>query len=172
MIVRTLSRALVVTSCAVVLAACGSSSGASPGGSDASSSIGPTVASSPDAATVAAVTQAYQTFFAPASTAAQVEGAIQNGARFHDAIAAEGSSKYTGTSGVKVEKVVVQSPDVAHVTFSVTSNGSVVLPGASGYAVRVDGSWKLAATTFCQLLTLEGTAPATCRQAAATALPS
>lgn len=163
-----LSRALAVASGAMVLAAC--SSGGHAGTPTASPSSA--ASSSVDAATRAAVRKAYETFFAPDSTADQVETVVQNGAQFHDVIAAEGSSQYSGTSGVKIDKVTLQSADLAHVTFSVTSNGAVVLPGASGYAVHVGESWKLAATTFCQLLTLEGTAPATCKQAAATALPS
>lgn len=167
MIVRAVSCWVAVVAGAVVLAACGGSSGTS--GSPATS---PSALASADTATVAAVTKAYETFFAPESTAAQVESVVQNGAQFRDAILAEGDSQYTGTSGVKIDKVTLQSTDVARVTFSVTSNGAVVLPGASGYAVRIGGSWKLAATTFCQLLTLQGTAPAACKQASATALPS
>lgn len=177
MIVRAILRGLAAAGVTVVLAACGSSGDAGGDATTASpAQTTPSSASTPstaDEVTVAAVTKAYQTFFASDSTAEQVEAAIQNGTRFHDTIAAEGSSKYSGTSGVKVTAVTLQSPDVAHVTFSVTSNGAVVLPGASGYAVRSgDGTWQVAAATFCQLLTLEGTAPAACKQAAATALPS
>jgi hypothetical protein len=66
----------------------------------------------------------------------------------------------------------MQSAHVAKVTFTVTIDGSPMLPGASGYAVNDAGSWKMAATTFCELVTLEGTAPESCKDPKQTALPT
>jgi hypothetical protein len=53
----------------------------------------------------------------------------------------------------------------------VYSNGKPALPGASGLAVRQGGKWKVAAQTFCQLLTLQGDAPHACNDPKITAVP-
>ena len=54
----------------------------------------------------------------------------------------------------------MDSADVADVTFGIKHNGKVLLGGIAGKAVRENGTWKVADTTFCTLLKLEGTAPA------------
>ena len=46
-----------------------------------------------------------------------------------------------------------------------------LLPDADGYAVRINGSWKVAATTFCSLLTLQGDSAPACKDPSVTALP-
>jgi hypothetical protein len=132
------------------------------------SSVNPT----PDAATVAAITAAYDTFFAPNSTDAEVANAVQNGEALTAPLSSQNYSQYQGHTAVKVTKVEMQSPVVAHVTFDVSLDGQLILPGAKGYAVRENGSWKLAATTFCQLLTLEGTKSNLCKDPKETALPT
>jgi hypothetical protein len=126
----------------------------------------------PDAATLAAVTAAYNTFFDPKSTDAQVTNSVQNGDALTGAVGNVDMSQYQGHSGVKVTKVVMQSPNVAKVTFDVSLDGQVILPNASGYAVKVGGDWKLAATTFCQLLTIEGTSTPLCKDPKETSFPT
>jgi hypothetical protein len=136
------------------------------------SSTPSSVNSTPDAATLAAVTDVYNTFFDPKSTDAEVENSVQNGAALTGAVANVNHSQYQGHSGVKVTKVEMQSPVVAKVTFDVSLDGQVILPNASGYAVKIGGDWKLAATTFCQLLTIEGTKTDLCKDPKETAFPT
>jgi hypothetical protein len=64
------------------------------------------------------------------------------------------------------------NPNVAKTTFTLVSGGKPLLPGATGYAVKEGGTWKVAATTFCQLLSLQQAAPAQCHDASITAFPS
>lgn len=153
----------------VVLAACDSS-----GRSGTSSPPASAAGSSADASIVAAVTKAYETFFAPDSTDQQIADSVQNGETLVVPAQAQDQSKYQGKSGVTLSSVTMQSPIVAKVIFTVTIDGSPMLPNASGYAVRDAGSWKMAATTFCDLVMLEDmkTAPKACSDPAQTAFPT
>jgi hypothetical protein len=153
----------------LVLAACGSSSSSSA----ASISTPPSpAATSANPEVVAGVTGAYEQFFDPKSTDQQVRDAVQNGQKLADAVSQADHSSYQGHAGVKVTDVEMQSPIVAKVTFTVTLDDKPILPNASGYAVLDGGTWKMAATTFCQLLQVEGDAPALCADASATAFPT
>ena len=160
----------VLVLCAV-LTACGSSNDSV--GEGASSTPAP-VGSSPDATTLAAITKAYDTFFAPDSSDQQIADSVQNGQELVVPEQAQDQSKYQGKSGVVVNSVTMQSGTVAKVTFTVTIDGSPMLPNAPGYAVQDGGTWKIAATTFCQLVTLENinTVPKGCTDPAQTAFPS
>lgn len=156
--------------------ACSSSGGAGP----APTSVG-TQANTPsavatsgvpaDAATTAAIGKAYATFFGSSSTLAQSQAALQHGDKFTATLKAEGSSSYAQKSGAKVTSVRLLRPDVAAVTFSITSGGSVMLPDAPGYAVKSGDTWQVAAKTFCGLMKLQQQAPAACDDPAVTALP-
>jgi hypothetical protein len=70
-----------------------------------------------------------------------------------------------------VASVRLTKPNLAVVTFTIRVAGQVVLPDSKGYAVLEDGEWKVAANTFCQLLTLQGSAPEECKDKSFTALP-
>jgi hypothetical protein len=182
-IVRTIGRGtagLVL----LVLAACGSSGG-SPGDTasvpatasgSSLASPAPATASSAggtpaDVPTTAAINRAYATFFGSSSTAAQSQAALQHGALFAAALRAQGSSSYADRSSASVDSARLTAPDVAAVSFTIRSGGSVLLDRVPGLAVRTDGRWQVAAKTFCDLVTLEGDAPAACKDPAAIALP-
>lgn len=164
-----------VLAAVTVLAGC-SSSGSAKGGKDASTaSSAPSSASvsagpAADPATTQAVTAAFQTFFSNTSTAAQSQAALQHGDKFTKTLEEQGKSSYADKSSAKVTAVhTSSSPDVVSVAFTV-STGSLTLP-FQGYAVRTAGTWQVAAKTFCDLLTLEGSAPAACQDQSITALP-
>jgi hypothetical protein len=159
---------------ALALAACGSSSsggsgsGATPPstGSAASSGSGGT-----DAAAAAAIKDAYAKFFAP-DTPEQVSlGLLQNGPQFKAAVEQQGGSSYAQKSSAKVSEVSVVSPTTAKVTFTIYVNGQAMLRDQPGYAVKQDGTWKIAEYTFCGLLTLEGSPPDACKSATAKTPP-
>lgn len=160
-----------VLAAVTVLAGC-SSSGSAKGGKDGSTPPSASVSAGPaaDPATTQAVTAAFQTFFSNTSTAAQSQAALQHGDKFTKTLEEQGKSSYADKSSAKVTAVhTSSSPDVVSVAFTV-STGSLTLP-FQGYAVRTAGTWQVAAKTFCDLLTLEGSAPAACQDQSITALP-
>jgi hypothetical protein len=152
--------------------ATGASATASSGASSSMSSGASSGASSGpvDPATKAAITKAYTTFFANTSTLAQSVAALQHGSAFQAALAAEAQSSYAQKSSATVTSVSLVSPDVANVAFTINAAG-IKLP-TQGKAVRENGTWKVAAQTFCNLLGMEGHAPPQCKDSALVSLPS
>jgi hypothetical protein len=166
-----------------VLAACSSSAkpasshspsaGVTPSTSAAASASGSGSAGKPaDAATTAAVTTAFQTFFNSKTPEGVSIGLLQDGEAFKSALEAQGSSPMAQDASVTVSKVSMRSPNTASVVFTVLLKGSPVLKDNPGYAVRENGTWKVAGQTFCALLTLQGGTPPACNTPAATALPN
>lgn len=174
---------------AALLAACGGSTSPSPHSPPQSSApsapaptgttahgttpTGPTPTASgtpPDGATRQAIESAYATFFGTSATTAQSEAVLQHGSVFRATIDEQGKSSYADKSSAKVTAIQVDG-DVATVSFTVYSDGKPLLRNFGGYAVREGGRWKVAAKTFCALLTLEGDAPDACSRASITALP-
>lgn len=178
---RLPTAALVAGITAIVLLIAGCSSSGSPHASTSTSSRPSGPRQSPSAtqssgqaapsAVRAAISKSYAALFGTKSTLAQSVGSLQNGPAFKQAIVAESKKPAAKGSGAKVTAVTMQSANVAKVTFTVYSNGSPALPGAKGLAVRQGGRWKVAAQTFCQLLTLQGDAPHACNNPKITAVP-
>jgi hypothetical protein len=139
----------------------GSSPNSSPSGSGAPA----------DAATKAAVSGAYATFFNPKTSAARSEAVLQHGASFRKTLAEQASTAQSQNVSATVSKVSRTGPNVAAVTFTLLSGGSPLLTDTPGFAVREGGAWKVAAQTFCGLLQLQGGAPAACNDTSITALP-
>jgi hypothetical protein len=152
---------------------CGSSGSPSSTTSSASTSASApspsTTAASPDDA--AAIKAVYEKFFNSATPTSQSIPLLQNGATFASAVEAQAKSPLSKGSTVKVSAVKVNNASFAVVTFSVLINGSPVLNDQHGFAVKQNGSWKVAATTFCGLVSLSGKTPPACLDAKATALP-
>lgn len=166
---------LAVLAAVVTLAACSSSkksgsststtSSAPGGGSSAPGGAG-------SAADTAAITNAYVKLFAPDTPLDTSVGLLQDGADFRSTLEAEGKTSYAKEASVKVSKVTVTSANRATVIFSVLLNNSPILPNETGYAVRENGTWKVAGATFCGLLTAQGNPPKACATPAATTLPN
>jgi hypothetical protein len=146
-------------------------------------SASPTTATSPasqptgsgtpaDAATTTAVADAYKRFFTPTNTAAELESSIQGGSQLSAALATQAKNPLASTLSVSVSKVALLNPDAALVTFRLLSKGKPLLPSSPGYAVKENGTWLLAAQTFCALVQLEGPFPAACNDTAVTNLPN
>jgi hypothetical protein len=57
---------------------------------------------------------------------------------------------------ISVEGMVFTDPDHAAVWFSISLGGKMMLPRHRGDAVLVDGVWKVARSTFCDLMSLAG----------------
>lgn len=171
----------LVVAAALVVSACsssGSTGGATtPAGSASSPPASSPPASSPasatlDAAAKAEISSAYKVFFDTKTALAASVAVLQHGDKFRQALNAESKSPSAQNITATVSAVAAQSAKVAVVTFTIKSGGSVLLPNTHGFAVLEGGKWKVAAQTFCNLLTLEGTAPAVCKDTAITALPN
>ncbi|MCU1659756.1 MAG: hypothetical protein JWO57_4412 [Pseudonocardiales bacterium] len=172
---RTLS-VVIAEFVVLTIASCSSSNTTAPTSSAptsqslaAPSSQAGTSASSAD---VAAIKNAYAKFFDPNTSVAQSVALVQDGPAFRTTLEQQGNSTQAKGASATVSTVILQSPDTAKVTFTLSLNGSPVLKDTPGYAVREKAAWKVAGTTFCGLLTLNGAAPPACNTAAATALPN
>jgi hypothetical protein len=118
-----------------------------------------------------AVEKTYHLFFSTATSLRKSIAVLQHGDTFCPALLAVNNTSYgKQKTSATVSSVRLANPNLAVVTFTIRVAGQVVLPNSKGYAVREHGEWKVAAQTFCQLLTLEGTAPADCKDKSITAL--
>lgn len=136
------------------LGACGSSS----------SSPHKNKAPSGTAATEAQIKHNWLEFFSPSTPAATTISLLQNGKRFAAAINAQAKSPFAKESSASVSAVKLTSPTTAKVTYTLKIAGQAVpgLENATGLAVKSGSTWQVADATFCQLLKLQGPAPAAC----------
>lgn len=139
------------------------------------SSPAPTTSSSStsgsESADAAAVRQTYMRFADPAVPVAQKVALLQDGSAFAPVLAELSKTDYAKTVGLNITNVAVTSPKQATVTVDVLLSGSPVVRGEKGYAVKENGTWKIAGTTFCGLIAAQGPVPPVCKTAAATQLP-
>ncbi|MGW4242444.1 hypothetical protein [Nocardia sp. NPDC004722] len=117
-----------------------------------------------DTALVAAVTDSYQRFFDGSSSADQKIALLENGQSFADTIRAQADSAIAKGTKAAVSSVTAVGADHADVVFTISLNGTPALQDQPGNAVLIGGGWKVAAATFCTLLSLEtqGKPPAPC----------
>ena len=110
------------------------------------------------------ITSAYETFFSGKSDADTKLGVIEDPDRFAETINAQASSGLAESTSVQVSTMDLVGPGRAAVTYTILMDDKPVLPDQTGYAVEVNGQWKVSASSFCGLLTLEngGTPPAEC----------
>ncbi|MFE3292296.1 hypothetical protein [Rhodococcus sp. NPDC059234] len=144
---------------------CGGSNEGAPSGTTP-----PSAAAGSDAR--AAVTDAFVAFFSGDTAAAEKITLVQNGQAFADTVNAQADSPIAKGATATVSTVDLDSPGHATVTYTVLLDGKPVLPDQTGEAVEVDGTWKVAQSTFCALLTLEGNPPPVCASPTTAAAPS
>ncbi|HKC27174.1 MAG TPA: hypothetical protein VKB75_04105 [Jatrophihabitans sp.] len=172
-------RAAVGLSIAAALAvgACSSSGKKAPSSSPpagSTSSIASSTAGGGEQLSAAArqqISRAYEQFFDSKTPLNTSVAALQHGSVFRSAVDQEGNTQVAQGVTAKVTATHAQSADVAAVTFSLLSAGRPLLADTHGYAVLEGGKWKVAAQTFCSLLTLNGNPPKACSNPAITALP-
>jgi hypothetical protein len=172
----------VVGVCALVAlaataAACGSSSpsgsSSTPASSATTSSSAPattssaatSTASAPAGATTA-ITTNWETFFNIKTSAAKRVSLLQDGSQFASIIKAQQHTPLAAGLTAKVKSISDVTSSQATVKYDLIVVGSKV--PMTGTAVYEDGTWKVGATTFCGLLSLEGLKkmPAACSSAA------
>lgn len=111
-----------------------------------------------------AITTAFEKFFDGQSDAQTKLGQIQDPDRFADTIHAQAGLDIAKSTTVQVGDMDKVAPGRAAVTYTILMDDKPVLPDQHGYAVRESGEWKVSASSFCTLLTLEndGTPPQEC----------
>ncbi|HEY3034513.1 MAG TPA: hypothetical protein VGJ54_07625 [Streptosporangiaceae bacterium] len=157
--IRNCVAVLVAAGLTAAPAACGGSS--QPSASPTSPSSTPTASATPTSASAgnqatAEIERTFVRFFSGATPAATKVGLVQNGQRFAAVIQAQAPTELAKSTTATVGKVAVTSPTTATVTYTILLGGKPALENQAGQAVLVSGGWKVAASTFCQLLTLEG----------------
>ena len=152
---------------ATAVAGCSSSGGS--GSPETSGSAGSGGIESPAQRQIA---KTYVQFFnTDTSLHKSVSELLQHGPAFRSSLIKESNSPNAVNITAKVSDVQILSKKLAKVTFTIYSGKTTLLPDSHGYAVIESGRWKVAAQTYCQLLTLEGSAPTACKDKSFTALP-
>lgn len=118
--------------------------------------------SSAPASEVDAVTTTFEHFFDSSLPVDQKMALVENGQAFEETLKSQANSSIAGGASASVAQVDSTGPDRAAVTFTIKKHGFPLLPNRHGEAIRIDGSWKVSAQTFCSLLQLERSAPPVC----------
>jgi hypothetical protein len=134
------------------------------GGSSARSSNTGTESSTTKLA-IAQIKHNWVEFFAPSTSPATAITLLQNGTKFAAAVKAQAKSPFASELSATVSSVKLTSPTTATVIYTLKVAGQLPVPGlknATGSAVKTGSTWQVADSTFCQLLKLQGPAPAAC----------
>ena len=149
--------ALCAALCLAVAACSGGRSAtrpsARPSHSRAASSAQP--ASGP--AAVSAVTATWETFFNGAVPIPRRLTLLQNGQQFASFVRSQAKTSVGSlvlAASAKVSSVKLHPPGQARVTFTILLSGKPLEKNLQGTAVYTGGSWKIAESTFCDLLRL------------------
>jgi hypothetical protein len=138
------------------------------GGSGTKSSARPAsrnLASTSLASEKAQIERTWSAFFAGSTPAAKKIQLLQNGRRFAPVIEAQAKSPLARQTRATVTSVTLEGPTRAKVVYTISVAGQPALKNQTGTAIRVDGVWKVSDTSFCSLLSLQGSAPPACRGA-------
>jgi len=170
---RTLRGVLGVSFAVVFVAtACGKSTSSEPATTAASTTSRPEANSSTGGLDVTQITANWKTFFAGSTGAEQKIALLQDGRSFADTIHAQANSVMAKGTTAQVLNVSALAPGRARVQYTILLNGTPALKNQIGLAV-LDGSvWKVADSSFCALLALEGTKPAACASGDITPSPT
>ncbi|MER5635640.1 hypothetical protein ABT095_01645 [Kitasatospora sp. NPDC002227] len=159
--------AVLLTSGAAACSSGSSSSKSSPSssasaGSSSGPSASPTTASpsatapADPAAAKALVKADWEKFFDPATPLTGKAALLQNGDQLLPLLQGFSQDPRVGQVKAQVSDVTFTSPTSATVTYSLSLQGNVVQPNASGTAVLDNGTWKVSRSSLCGLVTLSG----------------
>ena len=143
---------------------------ASASASAASTSAAPTAAASSSDSNIPAgltgdaktVATNWVTFFDPATPTATKVTLLENGSKFSAVLAGQASSPQGKETAAQVTAVTVNGSK-ASVTWSLLLSGIPVLKGQKGQAVLTSGTWQVADSSFCGLLSMQPPVPAACK---------
>ncbi len=149
---RLLVRILIPLAGVALLAGCGSSGNSSSASSSASTGAS---AAGGQSADTAAVTQVWQSFFSKDTPISQKEALLQNGTTtMKPALQAFAADPRVGQASATVQKVTFPDANDADVTYQIALNGTVMMGGMAGKAIKQNGQWLVADSTLCGLLQL------------------
>ncbi|HXR74151.1 hypothetical protein [Actinocrinis sp.] len=149
---RLLVRILIPLAGVALLAGCGSSGNSSSASSSASTGAS---AAGGQSADTAAVTQVWQSFFSKDTPISQKETLLQNGTTtMKPALQAFAADPRVGQASATVQKVTFPDANDADVTYQIALNGTVMMGGMAGKAIKQNGQWLVADSTLCGLLQL------------------
>ncbi|RKT11532.1 hypothetical protein BX285_5484 [Streptomyces sp. 1114.5] len=166
---RTASALLVLTLAGTVAACSSSKSGSSASSpASASASATPSAGATPTgtapadpAAAKAEITTNWEKFFDPNTPIPDKAKLLQGGDTLLPVLQGFSQDPRVGQVQAKVSDVAFTDASDAAVTYSLSLQGTVVEPSASGQAVLENGTWKVSRSTLCGLLTQAGGASGT-----------
>lgn len=147
--------AALLAACALTILPAVTACGGSDDESDAPASTGPP-------SVTEAVTHSYERFFDGGTDADEKMAVLENGKAFAATINAQADSPMSKSTTATVSGVASTGTDHADVTYTILMGGKPALANQQGSAIYQDGTWKVTATTFCALLTLQGNPPPIC----------
>lgn len=112
------------------------------------------------AAAKAEITSDWERFFDPSTSATDKARLLQGGDMLLPVLQGFDQDPQFGQVQAKVEDVVFTSASDATVTYSLSVEGGMVEPGATGESVLENGTWKVSRSTLCGLLAQSGGATA------------
>jgi hypothetical protein len=133
-----------------------SSAGSSSSSSSSSSPSGAASGPADPAAAEAQIKQNWQAFFNPSTAVADKAQYLENGAVLGPLLQVFAADPRVKQVSATVSNVAFTSPTTATVTYSLSLQGTVVEPNATGKAVLQGGTWKVADSTLCGLVALTG----------------
>lgn len=143
--------------CAVLVTACGGGGSTTSGngghGSHHSTSTG---------SAKQQIKKNWQSFFRHDNPTKDSIHVLQKGPQFKDTILQHKKSVLAQHASTKVTKVKLVNPKKAKVTYTVSTSGTPVLRNQHGEALKINGTWKISAASFCSLLHLQGQHPKAC----------
>lgn len=151
---RLLVRILIPLTGVALIAGCSSSGNNSSASSSASAGTSAS-ATGGQSADTAAVTQVWQSFFSKDTPISQKETLLQNGTTtMKPALQAFAADPRVGQASATVQKVTFPDANDADVTYQIALNGTVMMGGMAGKAVKQNGQWLVSDSTLCGLLQL------------------
>lgn len=121
-----------------------------------------TEAAAADPATVEAIETTYATFFDSTKTPEERAAKVQQSEAFLPVLQAQAANPQSAGLGVEVSKIELVDESNAAVTYTLVMGGNPVLADQAGEAVKENGEWLVAATTFCTLMALQGGTSSAC----------
>ena len=145
---RLLIRIFIPLAGVALLAGCSSSGNNTSASSSASAAAG-------QSADTAAVTQVWQSFFSKDTPISKKETLLQNGTTtMKPALQAFAADPRVGQASATVQKVTFPDANDADVTYQIALNGTVMMGGMAGKAIKQNGQWLVSDSTLCGLLQL------------------
>lgn len=112
--------------------------------------------------TSATISSNWSAFFNGATSAQRKIALLQDGSKFASIIKAQASLSLARSARAKVLKVSSITKTSARVRYSIYLGNTPALTNQNGSAVYQDGTWRVSDSSFCTLLSLEGTKTPNC----------